>query len=153
MLFKCYYVVVTLKNFIFLLNSNKSSTVLYSLTHLLLVKFLLFLESLFFILELLHQLSQFHFFHVCVEDSDLQSHFIEVSQGDIFMKQKMWYGLVLGQLAILTKKIWVDYEHLLKAFFSCFHGQIQFGIAQNFVFCKKRNKLLGELEISRNVNF
>ena len=26
-------------------------------------------------------------------------------------------------------------------------------IAQNFVFCKKGNKLLGELEISKNVNF
>ena len=36
-----------------------------------------------------------------------QSHnmYIEVAQGDIFMEQKMRFGLVLGQLAILKKKI------------------------------------------------
>jgi hypothetical protein len=33
----------------------------------------------------------------------IQSHYIEVAQGDIFMEQKMRFGLVLGQLAILKK--------------------------------------------------
>ena len=29
--------------------------------------------------------------------------YIEVAQGDFFMKQKMWFELVMGQLAILKK--------------------------------------------------
>ena len=37
--------------------------------------------------------------------STYQSHYIEVVQGDIFMEQKMRFGLVLGRLAILKKKI------------------------------------------------
>ena len=40
-----------------------------------------------------------------------QSHYIEVAQGDIFMEQKMLFGLVLGRLAIMKKKVWADYEH------------------------------------------
>ena len=35
----------------------------------------------------------------------MQSHYIEVAQGDIFMEQKMLFGLVLGWLAILNKKL------------------------------------------------
>ena len=35
-----------------------------------------------------------------------QSHYIEFAQGDIFMEQKMWFGLVLGRMAILKKNIW-----------------------------------------------
>ena len=34
-----------------------------------------------------------------------QSHCIEVTQGDIFMEQKRRFGLVLGRLAILKKKL------------------------------------------------
>ena len=33
------------------------------------------------------------------------------------------FGLILGQLAILQKIIWADYEQLLRAVFSCFQGQ------------------------------
>ena len=33
----------------------------------------------------------------------MQSHYIEVALGDIFMEQKMLFGLVLGWLAILKK--------------------------------------------------
>ena len=40
------------------------------------------------------------------------------------MEQKMWFGLILGWLAILKKKVWVDYEQLLWMFFSSF--QVQF---------------------------
>ena len=58
-----------------------------------------------------------------------QSHYIEVAQGDIFMEQKMWFGLVLGRLAILKKKVWADYEQLLRTVFSCFR-------VQNFFFWK-----------------
>ena len=54
---------------------------------------------------------------------DVQSHYIEVVQGDIFMEQKMTFGLVLGRLAILKKKLGANYEQLLRVFFSCFHGQ------------------------------
>ena len=51
-----------------------------------------------------------------------QSNSIEVAEGDIFMEQKMRFGLVWGQLAIL-KKMEADYEQLLSVVFSCFQGQ------------------------------
>ena len=54
---------------------------------------------------------------------DDQSHYIEVMQGDIFMEQKMTYGLVLGRLAILKKKLGADYEQLLRVFFHVFRGK------------------------------
>ena len=44
--------------------------------------------------------------------TDVQSHYIEVAQGDIFMEQKMRFGLVLDRLAILKKKNWADDEQL-----------------------------------------
>ena len=42
----------------------------------------------------------------------VQSHYIEVAQGDIFMEQKMKFvlGVPVGNTA---KKIWADYEQLL----------------------------------------
>ena len=49
----------------------------------------------------------------------IQSHYIEVAQGDIFIEQKMRFGLVLGQLAILEKNR-ADYEQLLRAVFFMF---------------------------------
>ena len=53
-----------------------------------------------------------------------KSYCIEVSLGDIFMKQKMRFGLVLDRLAILKKGMWADYEQLLRLlFFSYFEGQ------------------------------
>ena len=39
------------------------------------------------------------------------------------MEQKMRFGLVLGQLAILKKKLGADYEQLLRVVFSCFQEQ------------------------------
>ena len=39
-----------------------------------------------------------------------QSHYIEVTQGAIFMEQDMRFGLILGWLAILKKKIGSDYK-------------------------------------------
>ena len=38
-------------------------------------------------------------------EESVQSHYIEVAQGDIFKEQKMRFGLVLGRLAILKKTI------------------------------------------------
>ena len=52
-----------------------------------------------------------------------QSHYIVVAQGDIFMEQKMWFGLVLGRLAILEKKLGGPSNKNGRAFFSCFRGQ------------------------------
>ena len=46
-----------------------------------------------------------------------QSCYIEVVQGDIFTEQKMRFRLVLGWLAVLKKKVWVDYEKCLRAVF------------------------------------
>ena len=37
-----------------------------------------------------------------------QSHYIEVAQEAIFMEQNIRFGLILGWLAILKKKIWAD---------------------------------------------
>ena len=48
---------------------------------------------------------------------------MEVAQVDIFMEQKMRFGLVLGRLEILKKRLGADYEKLLRVFFSCFQGQ------------------------------
>ena len=39
------------------------------------------------------------------------------------MEQKMTYGLVLGRLAILKKKLGADYEQLLRVFFHVFRGK------------------------------
>jgi hypothetical protein len=39
------------------------------------------------------------------------------------MEQKMRFGLVLGRLAILKKKLRANYEQLLRVVFSCFQGQ------------------------------
>ena len=44
-----------------------------------------------------------------------QSHYIEVAQGDIFMEEKMWFGHVLGRLAVSKKKggggqLWATFE-------------------------------------------
>ena len=55
--------------------------------------------------------------------TDVQSHYIEVAQGDIFMEQKMRFGLVLDRFVILKKKWGANYEQLLRVVFSCFQGQ------------------------------
>ena len=41
------------------------------------------------------------------------------------MEQNMRFGLILGRLAMLKKKLGADYEQLLtlRAVFHCFHGQ------------------------------
>ena len=54
----------------------------------------------------------------------IQSHYIEVEQGDIFMEQKRWFELFLSWLAILKKKIWADYEQLLRVVFHVFMEKI-----------------------------
>ena len=51
------------------------------------------------------------------------------------MEKNMRFGLILGQLAILEKKVWADYEQILRAFFSCFHTQKK-------LFCVRTKKLL-----------
>ena len=63
--------------------------------------------------------------------TSIQSHHIEVVQGDIFMVQKIRFGLVLGRLAILKKRR-ADYDQLLRVFFSCFQGQKKL-----YIFLKK----------------
>jgi hypothetical protein len=39
------------------------------------------------------------------------------------MEQELRFGLDLGQLALLKKNIWADYEQLLRPNFSCFLGK------------------------------
>ena len=52
-----------------------------------------------------------------------QSHHIEVAQRAIFMEQKLRFGLDFGRLTILKKKLWTDYEELLRADFHVFMGK------------------------------
>ena len=52
----------------------------------------------------------------------MQSHFIEVAQGAIFIEQNMRFWLILGQLAILKKKWAVKYANF-EGGFLCFSGQ------------------------------
>ena len=39
------------------------------------------------------------------------------------MEQELRFGLDLGLLAVLKKKVWANYEQLLREAFSCFQGQ------------------------------
>ena len=39
------------------------------------------------------------------------------------MEQELRFGLDLGRLALLKKKIWANYEQFFRLFFSSFHGQ------------------------------
>ena len=52
----------------------------------------------------------------------IQSHYIEVAQGDIFMKQKMRFELVLGWMAKL-KKNWGPIMSNLRVFFHVFRDK------------------------------
>ena len=55
--------------------------------------------------------------------SFVQSHYIEVAQGDISKEQKMRFGLVFCRFAVLKKYGGDDYEQLLRVVVSCFKGQ------------------------------
>ena len=39
------------------------------------------------------------------------------------MEQELIFGLDVGQSAVLKKKVWADYEQILRVVFSCFQGQ------------------------------
>jgi hypothetical protein len=53
-----------------------------------------------------------------------QSHYREVPRWEIFMEQELRFGLELGRLSVLKKKrVWADYEQLLRVVFSFFQGQ------------------------------
>ena len=53
-----------------------------------------------------------------------QSHYKEVPGREIFMEQKLRFGMNLGQLVLLKKKnIWADYGQVLRPVFSSFRGQ------------------------------
>ena len=36
------------------------------------------------------------------------------------MEHELRFGLDLGQLSVLKKRVWADYEQLLRVVFSCF---------------------------------
>ena len=52
----------------------------------------------------------------------IQTHYIEVAWGDIFMEQKIRFGLVLSQLAI-QKKMGADYDQLVSLIFHVFRDK------------------------------
>ena len=53
-----------------------------------------------------------------------QSHYREVQRWEIVMEQELRFGLDLGRMAVLKKRVWANYEQLLRMFFSCFQEQI-----------------------------
>ena len=62
-----------------------------------------------------------------------QSNFRSVSWWEIFMGQELRFRMDLGGVAVLKKKrLWADYEQLLRVAFSCFQGQ------KNVTFSKKQ---------------
>ena len=68
---------------------------------------------------------QFVYFDVRISGASIQSHYIEVAQGAIFMEQNMRFELILGSVAILKKtqlgRLLGDYEQFLRAVFSCLY--------------------------------
>ena len=39
------------------------------------------------------------------------------------MEQELIFGLAVGQSAVLKKKVWADYEQILRVVLSCFQGE------------------------------
>ena len=66
--------------------------------------------------------------------STWQSHHIEVAQGDIFYGTEYDIRADLGPVGNTEKKIGADYEQLLRAVFSSFHGE------KNQKYCSVRTK-------------
>ena len=68
-----------------------------------------------------------HKIHKCIDKTFVctlyQSHYREVIRWEIFMEQKLRFGLNLGRLAVLKKRVLANYEQLLRVVFSCFQGQ------------------------------
>ena len=61
----------------------------------------------------------------------MQSHYIEVMQGDIFMERENVFWAGFGPIGNTEKKsTWANYEQLFRAVFSCFQGQKK---SQNFL--------------------
>ena len=58
-----------------------------------------------------------------LKETYFQRHYREVPRWEIFMEQEFRFGLDLGRLAVLKKKVWANYEQLLRVVFSCFQGQ------------------------------
>ena len=58
---------------------------------------------------------------------------IKVSRWEIFMEQELRFGLDLNRLAVLKKRVWANYEQLLRVFFSCFLGQKKLHFFKNIV--------------------
>ena len=76
-----------------------------------------------------------------------QSHYREVPRWEIFMEQELRFGLDLGQLALLKKRVWANYEQLLRVAFSCFRGQFFFFNFQKL--CSVRTKKLHKIELRK----
>ena len=64
-----------------------------------------------------------------------QSHYIEVVQRAIFMEQNMRFGLILGRLAILKKKLGTIMSNFLGRFFHVFMGKKISFFFKNTVAC------------------
>ena len=67
---------------------------------------------------------QFVYFDVRISGASIQSHYIEVAQGAIFMEQNMRFELILDWLVICTgKKVFGRLLATFEGSFLCFRGQ------------------------------
>ena len=81
--------------------------------------------------------------------STQQSHYKEVLRWEIFMEQELRFVLDLGWLAVLKKRVWADYEQLLRVVFSCFQGKKM--LLEKL--CTVSTKKLHEMKLKKNSFF
>ena len=81
-----------------------------------------------------------------LDGAKYQSHYIEVTQEDIFMEQNMRFGLILGRLAILKKNGGPIMSNIWGWFFHVFRGKKKFKIL--FKNCSIRTKTLHKMIVN-----
>ena len=67
------------------------------------------------------------------------------------MEQEFRFGLDLGQLAVLKKRVWADYEQLLRVFFHVFRGK---KIKKSFKnHCSVRTRKLHKMKLRKGKKY
>ena len=98
---------------------------------------------------------QYNFWNRCflnlfIEVSKIQSDYLEFAKRDMFLKQKMWFGLVLGQLAKLKKHLGGQLWATCKGGFSCFRGQKMLKLFFKNIAASALNSCIIPLELTFN---
>ena len=66
------------------------------------------------------------------------------------MEQELRFGLDLGRLAVLKKRVWANYEQLLRVFFSVFRGETN--VKKFLKHCSLRAKKVHKMKL-KNIFF